>query len=310
MNSSRMGKIGAIVTVYHPTHGTLQRLLCALEPLWRVVIVKNDAPDVDQAWWAERCRSHPGWVLLQMPENGGIAAAINAGAQLLEKEGVQYLWLFDQDSQPRPQALAAMLRTAERQHASNSETTAAIVPLIHDVHGRQTLPYLVARPNGRIAAAPYRPNAPVLAAIASGMLIPIAAWHHIGPMNEAFFMDHVDTEWCLRARHLGYHITVCTQAVIDHELGEGQATRLLGMQVVRRVRKPGRTYTMIKNGWQIAALPHAPAGWRRYMMWQSLMIAAKALLWGPDRLHQMRAIAKAMIDARLPPLPGCPHRTL
>jgi hypothetical protein len=102
---------------------------------------------------------------------------------------------------------------------------------------------------------------------------------------------------------------VCTQAVIDHELGEGQATRLLGVKVVRRVRKPGRTYTMIKNGWQIATLPHAPVGWRRYMMRQSLMIAAKALLWGPDRLQQMRAIARAMIDARQP-LPGCPHRTL
>lgn len=309
MNSSGMCKIGAIVTVYHPTHGTLEKLLCALESLWRVVIVKNDAPDVDQAWWAERCRRHPDWVLLQMPENGGIAAAINAGVQLLEKEGVQYLWIFDQDSQPRSQALAAMLHTLKQQHASDSETTAAVVPLIHDLHGRQTLPYLVALPQGRIVTAPHRTNAPVLAAIASGMLIPITAWQHIGPMNEALFMDHVDTEWCMRARHLGYHITVCTQAVIDHELGEGQATRLLGVKVVRRVRKPERTYTMIKNGWQIATLPHAPVGWRRYMMRQSLMIAAKALLWGPDRLQQMRAIARAMIDARQP-LPGCPHRTL
>jgi rhamnosyltransferase len=134
-----------------------------------------------------------------MPENGGIAAAINAGVQLLEKEGVQYLWIFDQDSQPCSQALAAMLHTLKQQHASDSETTAAVVPLIHDLHGRQTLPYLVALPQGRIVTAPHRTNAPVLAAIASGMLIPITAWQHIGPMNEALFAPCRQSGACVRA---------------------------------------------------------------------------------------------------------------
>lgn len=296
------------MTVYHPTHGTLQRLLQALEPVWRVVIVKNDPPDVDRAWWAEQCVGRGNWRVMQMPGNAGIAAAINAGAQVLEKEGAQYLWLFDQDSQPRPNALGAILHTLGQESTEGSLGTAAVVPLVHDAHSRQALPYLVALPDGRIVARPHEAVTQVLAAISSGMLIPIHAWHRIGPMNEAFFMDHVDTEWCLRAVHQGYGIRVCPHAIIDHELGERQSTRLAGVQIARRVRKPGRTYTMIKNGWQIAALPHAPAGWRRYMVRQSLVIAAKALLWGPARLLQARAIVKALIDVRKP-LPECPPRT-
>lgn len=295
--------VGAIVTVYHPARQALEKLLNGLKLLSRVVIVKNDAAEVDRDWWAEMQDLHSNMVVIQMPHNRGIAPAINAGAELLARECMDYLWLFDQDSHPTTECLSALLNVhAHDEVGGVPGPTAAVVPRVMDAHRRDLLPYLVLRPNGRVGVAPYRADACILAAITAGMLIPMTSWKAIGPMNEALFMDHVDTEWCLRARALGFHIHVAPQALMDHELGNPQEMQCLGLRFTRRTRPPERTYSMIRNGWLLQTLPYAPSGWARYAARQSLLIAANALLWGPDRLQQSKAIVRALCDARRNPL--------
>jgi rhamnosyltransferase len=51
--------------------------------------------------------------------------------------------------------------------------------------------------------------------IASGCLIPATALQAVGWMREDFFIDWVDTEWCLRARDRGYRIYgVCAALLV------------------------------------------------------------------------------------------------
>ena len=55
--------------------------------------------------------------------------------------------------------------------------------------------------------------------IASGSLIPLAAWDAVGGMEEALFIDQVDIEWCQRAIARGYGIFGAEQAVLEHKIG-------------------------------------------------------------------------------------------
>jgi GT2 family glycosyltransferase len=51
------------------------------------------------------------------------------------------------------------------------------------------------------------------------MTINRAAWDAVGPVDEGFPMYYEDSEWCYRARLLGYKILPAPQAVIYHAFG-------------------------------------------------------------------------------------------
>jgi GT2 family glycosyltransferase len=50
-------------------------------------------------------------------------------------------------------------------------------------------------------------------------MIPASAWKAIGPLDENLPMYYEDSEWCYRARLLGWQIAAVPQAVVYHALG-------------------------------------------------------------------------------------------
>ncbi|MFP3480127.1 glycosyltransferase family 2 protein, partial [Burkholderia sp. SIMBA_057] len=78
-------------------------------------------------------------------------------------------------------------------------------------------------------------------------------------MNESFFIDHVDTEWCLRANAAGYALFGVCAARLDHELGD----RIVRLWAIRwravPVHSPVRMYYMFRN--TIRLLAATPMCW-------------------------------------------------
>ena len=56
--------------------------------------------------------------------------------------------------------------------------------------------------------------------ISSGSLISVETLKVVGLMRDYYFIDYVDTEWCLRAEYLGYKNFVSAQAVMRHTIGD------------------------------------------------------------------------------------------
>jgi len=72
----------------------------------------------------------------------------------------------------------------------------------------------------------------------------------IGDMDESLFIDHVDTEWFLRAQAKGYKAFGVCSAMMEHDLGENfRKVRLFGFGRERFVpqHKPFRYYYMFRN---------------------------------------------------------------
>jgi rhamnosyltransferase len=95
--------------------------------------------------------------------------------------------------------------------------------------------------------------------IASGSLIRIDAFNRVGAMNEEFFIDCVDIEWCFRAYAKGFRIFVSTKAVMSHMIGDNRE-RSLGREI--SIHSPLRRYYMARNWILLARLRWVPVGFK------------------------------------------------
>jgi rhamnosyltransferase len=95
--------------------------------------------------------------------------------------------------------------------------------------------------------------------ISSGCLIPMESLQEIGLMEAQLFIDYVDIEWCLRAKHKGYHLFGACSAQMQHDLGNNIAN-LFGRKIP--VHSALRYYYLIRNGVWLLRQPWVSKTWR------------------------------------------------
>jgi rhamnosyltransferase len=130
--------------------------------------------------------------------------------------------------------------------------------------------------------------------ISSGMLIKTSALREIGMLDELLFIDHVDTEWCLRARARGYRLLgVCT-AKMTHRLGDRPAPAVLGRRFF--VRSPLRHYFFLRNSLLLYRRPYMPTAWKISDALRLVPLSAAALLFCAPRGRQFKAMVHGFLD--------------
>lgn len=255
---SRAGAVVAVVVSYRPEPGRLAALLAALAPqVAAVVVVDNGSPDDISACLPAAAGKAE---LLPLGDNLGIAVAQNRGIGRARQLGAEAVLLLDQDSEPAGDMVPRLL-AALRQRQAAGIPVAAVGPRYLDRHGRASEPF-VRRRGLLIGRCPCRDDDEVPAVdflIASGSLIPLATLDRVGPMEEALFIDYVDTEWMIRAGSLGYQAFGVCGAHMGHSLGDAVAT-LCGRPVT--LRSPLRHYYMFRNAVWLYRRPGVPAAWK------------------------------------------------
>jgi rhamnosyltransferase len=133
--------------------------------------------------------------------------------------------------------------------------------------------------------------------ITSGSLFNLEAYKDIGPFRDDFFIDYVDTEYCLRARRCEYRILVACEARLEHRQGERQKRALAGSDHYPTFHPPVRWYYSSRN--RIAMLhlyafrfPH----WLTYEIVASLYTMMKLILFEPQKLAKLRAFLLGTLD--------------
>jgi rhamnosyltransferase len=293
-------RVCAVVVTYHPDHEVLLRLLRATAlQVGRIVIVDNGSSgDVGQLLKAV----DSGGVVELLPLGGnyGLGTAHNAGIEFARKNKFEYVLILDQDSVPRPGMIASLLRTMEAQHDSGVRV-AAVGPKYVDPETRRES-YFVQYENWRIR----RIHCPkggrgeqVIAVdflISSGSLIPLHVLDDVGGMDETLFIDHVDTDWYLRAKSRGYTTLGVCGAEMEHSLGAYSIpVRLLREHMVP-VHSPLRLYYIMRNSIILYRKPYAPTRW---VLNDTKRIAAMFLFFSmvaPPRLKNMRMMLKGLWD--------------
>jgi rhamnosyltransferase len=251
----------AIIPVYKPDPDRLSRVLAAAAPqVGRMVVVDNGGHLP-----AEVGPTSAAPEIIRMPHNVGVAAALNAGVQHVGASGAAALLFLDQDSVPAPDMVARLVE-AWGQLASQGEKVAACGPSHREPGSSVRHGFVQGRGFGFRQMLPPE-GKPIVACeflITSGQLVPRPAIEEVGLMDEPLFIDHVDTEWCFRARSKGYRCFGVRDAVMEHELGTRRKRTWLGRWRQVPVHAPFRYYFIARNSMALRRRAYMPDVWRRH----------------------------------------------
>jgi len=276
----------AVVVAFRPAPGTLARLLQALAgQVAHVVVVDNTEGGGAAADLATPAGA--GHLTVRLNGfNAGVAAAQNTGIAMARSRGASHVLLLDQDSLPAPDMVARLVDVWLRLQATGV-SVAAIAPRYEDPATGHPASYRRIAERGVATvrcAGPEDDNCPpVDVTIASGLLIPLAALDQVGDMDASLFIDHVDTDWCLRARHHGLPIHVACRARLAHDLGSGGRRIWLGRWRRMPLHAPARHYYQWRNALLLASRPHVPRAWTRAVLRQLVVRTVISMLAGPRR---------------------------
>ena len=233
-----------LVVYYHPqgVENTL-RQLCSVLP--QVVLVDNrEHAHADLAALAQTLNCG----YLHGANQGGLAGAYNSALSLLRQRwpDAEQVVFLDEDSDAT--GLPAFLADSDTGAALAQPNTAAVSPAYRDratgLRGR----YMWLR-RFRLGFNPreFTGLRDVAFLINSMSVWRLAAIEQVGAFNQNLAVDHVDTEYCLRARQRGLHLYVNGSFEFPHSIGKRKKYKFFGMEVQAGGHSPQRRYMIGRN---------------------------------------------------------------
>ncbi|KGS08013.1 glycosyltransferase family 2 protein [Burkholderia sp. ABCPW 111] len=249
-----MTSLGALVILYYPTDEQLSGLEALARDSDALVVVDNTPHEHAAARERVGALSSRGNIVWRHQGNrGGVAGAYNAGLSALFAQGVDAVALFDQDSTV-PAGYFAQMRDACARLGEGAGAGAFVAgPRIYDANEARFLPELmtsgvtVRRVRVEGETAPQR----CAFLISSGSVISRAAYARLGRFDEALFIDHVDTEYCLRALAHNVPLYVVPSLVLTHRIGARRRHKVGPFELTAMHHSWQRRYYGARNAMQL-----------------------------------------------------------
>ncbi|MGZ7882152.1 rhamnosyltransferase [Acinetobacter soli] len=192
-----------------------------------------------------------------LTDNLGIAKAQNEGIDLAIKDNVDYILFFDQDSSIPDYYLDNLLSDYHLLLESGVKVGAIGPRFIDERFNFYYKTVNMSRHGFREKLDTSSITQPLHSSllISSGSLISVNTLKEVGYMKESYFIDYVDTEWCIRAEYLGYQNYVSSKAVMRHTIGDN-VLKFKFFNVP--VHSPFRRYYRVRNAFYMAKEKHVP----------------------------------------------------
>lgn len=241
------------------------------------MVVVDNGSNLEELSSLRKAATELGFQLIENGENLGVAEALNRGVKWAKEQGFPWVILFDQDSKITEGFLGAMLGTWES-HPHREK--------IASLHPRYVEPGFDGDPRIKRAA-----DGGPFVSITSGALMPAWIFDRIGYFVSEYFMDEVDTEYCLRIRAAGYAVMDSREAVLLHWVGSPTTASLLEFRVRPTNQNAIRRYYISRN--RIATYRKYfsifPA-WVLGTAYAAVRETAKALIVEEDRARKFRNV--------------------
>jgi rhamnosyltransferase len=289
--------VHAIVVIYKPDlqvlHEELRLLHTQVSRIW--LMINADYDDIHN--WSQSLAFKPELSCVDMMGNQGIGTALNRGFQLLRDEQAEYALILDQDSLIKPNMVDLLLIEARRLCSKNVPvallaprySSGPDMPLSSFVrHGWLGNQYLNEEQVQKQSAVE------IDFAISSGSLMPMTAISAIGPMDESLFIDHVDTEWCLRARSMGYKLFGVSAALMIHTLGDNRVRIWWLRWRSAPYHSSFRYYYILRNSIILQKRSYVSAKWRIGEFFRCLRVILFYTLFAKNRRTNLQMMLKGI----------------
>ena len=297
----------AVVVCYNPNISALRVSLESVsKQVGGIALIDNASSNVAEieALAIEFESSPLTFEVLGQTENLGLGAAHNIGFDYAQVKNFTHVLLLDQDSVPLDGMVDSLLQALNDKSEAN--LVSAVGPkYINADNGSESF---FVRFGGlkfnRLSCASRDSEGCVEAdfLISSGSLFSLDSIEKIGNMDESLFIDHVDTEWFLRARSKGFQAFGVCDAIMQHGLGE--QTHRLNLGGVRSwgrrrnvpQHKPFRYYYIFRNSFNLYGRSYASLMWKWNDLQRLALIFIMFGFWKSPRRANLAMMFKGMWD--------------
>lgn len=292
-------RIAAVILTYRPDQAILRQAVASLCPqVDQILIVDNgtrwDAGALlDILTDGDKKKIEFIW----LENNIGVGAGHNRGIQWARARRFTHVLILDHDSIPRPDMVRHLVAALDQLDARGIRVAAVGPRYVDRYTGRMAGfvrfgPWKLLRVFCSAALAGELLEADFI--ISSGVFIPMHVLDQVGDMNEGLFIDHVDTEWMLRAKAQGYRLFGVCDAIMEHSVGSATFRLWAGRWRDTPVHSPERHYYIFRNSINLYKMPHAPLRWIMNDLVRLVSMAIVLPLVAPDRWRRIRLMARGI----------------
>ena len=242
-------KIAAYITAYQDIEA-LEKTIAAIEKqsytISQIFIVDNsNYPIISQT-------NYQNIIVEFHPENIGVGGGLNIAIKWSIEKGYDFLWLFDQDSQPISNSLEILITKYQELSAKN-HNIGIIAPKIIDINTLQEFPGYVFQNYKFVPKPGYNQEQNYYTCdgvITSGSLVNLTTAQFVELPRGDLFLDAVDYAYCMNFRNHGYEVIVVKNTSMQHRLGNYSKVkdRLSNIdEIVTFTCSPSRYYYACRN---------------------------------------------------------------
>lgn len=239
--------IDIIIVLYFPNKFYLQTLIDNLYEKSNKIFLIDNSPKNNDLNFLDKPKVN----YIFNNKNLGIAAAQNIGIK--KSIDSEIIVFFDQDTYVDKNFLDTLLGSYK------TNKNSILVPKCIDNITNMELPSLRLNRFGfpkRIISNSNQNNlSKIHIAISSGMIVPTKIFRKVGLFDENFFIDLVDTEFCLRCRHHKIEIFLTSKIQINHRIGKNYYS-FFNLKIFNH--SPKRVYFQIRNSFLIFKKKNIP----------------------------------------------------
>jgi len=273
--SIKKAVFAGVVVLYNPDETVVTNVMSYLEFLQTLYVIDNsEIPNSNIV--DELCKFDKKVKYIACGENKGIAYALNLGATLAIESGADWLLTMDQDSRFEKDSISKMF-----EYCMNLQDDKVIIVAPEPI-------------DTELVYRKRKENPFTHIVLTSGSMLNLKLYQKNGPFREDFFIDYVDTEYCLRAKRNGLAVITLRGVMMKHKLGRPKKVFFF----TPTNHPPIRRYYITRNRIAVWREYYAvDPDYVRFDMACFVRETAKILLAEDRKLEKIQMIMKGIADA-------------
>ena len=250
-----MYKVAAYITAYEDKEALLQTITAIQKQshlISEIFIVDNSKKSIVETQKSQNI------IVESHPENVGVDGGLIIALKWAMAKKYDFLWLFDQDSQPAVNCLEILL-TKYQQLSRQDYNIGIISPQIIDINTSQELPgyvfqdYKFVPKDEHVQAKDYYTCNGV---ITSGSLVNLDAAKNVPLPKGDLFLDAVDYAYCMNFISQGYEVVLVKNVTMQHRLGNYSQVKDRFYQIKNQLNNQVFTFTCSPSRYYYACRNH------------------------------------------------------
>jgi rhamnosyltransferase len=246
-------KIATIIVTFYPTED-IAKLVFLLQRDTHVILVDNSEEAVEAINKIKR-DFEKNVTVIKNKKNIGLAAAQNLGIQLGFEEKYDFFLFLDDDSMVDDKYVLDLRASFENYKISHpKEKIGIFASNFYDVNLKRETNFGVLNGKSYQTKTFWQSDEEYLKVsfvVSSGTFIPAETFLKLGLFRAAFFIDHIDTDYCLRVLKARLAIIVTKRPYLSHTVGHRKEYKILGISFKPTFNSAQRKYYVARNGIQL-----------------------------------------------------------